>query len=150
MKVSETMTTGVKTASADTPVKELANIMCLNNISGLPVVDSNNTIVGIVSEKDLLRRMFPDMSDLVTEGGMPDFEEMEKSYSDTLRLVASDIMTTNVASVSSDMPIMKAASLMCVRNIRRIPVVDNNKLVGIISIGDVHKAIYQDALSLKS
>ncbi len=146
MKVSEIMTSSVKTTSANTPVKELANIMCLNNISGLPVVDDDK-IVGIVSEKDLLKRMFPDIADLAREEGMPDFEDMEKNYSDTLSLIASDIMTKTVSSVSSEMPIMKAASMMCARNIRRIPVMDNNKLVGIISIGDVHKAIYQEALS---
>ncbi|KAG1682819.1 Phosphoglucomutase [Nymphon striatum] len=148
MLVSETMSTNVKTAKADTPVKELANIMCINNISGLPVVDDENKIVGIVSEKDLLRKMFPDISDLAKEEGMPNFEEMEKNYSETLNLVANDIMTKAVSSVSPEMPIMKAASLMCARNIRRIPVVEeNNKLAGIISIGDVHKAIYQDALA---
>ena len=147
MKVSEIMTSGVKTTRANTPVKDLANMMCLNNISGLPVIDDENKIIGIVSEKDLLKRMFPDIADLAREEGMPDFEDMEKNYSDTLSLIASDIMTKTVSSVSSEMPIMKAASMMCARNIRRIPVVDNNKLVGIISIGDVHKAIYQDALS---
>ena len=147
MLVSETMSTNVKTARADTPVKELANIMCINNISGLPVVDDDNNIVGIVSEKDLLRKMFPDISDLAKEEGMPNFEEMEQNYSETLDLVANDIMTKAVSSVSPEMPIMKAASLMCARNIRRIPVVEGNKLAGIISIGDVHKAIYQDALA---
>ena len=83
----------------------------------------------------------------IADEGKPDFEEMEKKYADTLELVADDIMTKSVSSVTSDMPIMKAASLMCVRNIRRIPVVDNGKLVGIISIGDVHKAIYQNTLT---
>ncbi len=146
MLVSETMTTTVKTAKADTPVRNLANIMCLNKISGLPVVDDENNIIGIVSEKDILKRMFPNMSDLA-EDGMPNFEEMEKNYAETLNLAAEDIMTTRVSSVKPGMPIMKAASLMCLRNIRRIPVVEDNKLVGIISIGDVHKAIYQDTLT---
>ncbi|HIO96776.1 MAG TPA: CBS domain-containing protein [Leucothrix sp.] len=145
MKVSDVMTTGVKTAHADTPVKDIANTMCLNNISGLPIVDENDTIIGIVSEKDLLRRMFPDMKKIAEEG-RPNFEEMEKGYADTLGLVAGDIMTKTVSSVTSDMPIMKAASLMCINNIRRIPVADNNKLVGIVSIGDVHKAIFQSSL----
>ncbi|MEE9444718.1 MAG: CBS domain-containing protein [Cocleimonas sp.] len=145
MKVSDVMTTGVKTAHADTPVKDIANTMCLNNISGLPIIDENEKIIGIVSEKDLLRRMFPDMQKIADEG-RPNFEEMEKGYIDTLGLIASDIMTTNVSSVTSDMPIMKAASLMCINNIRRIPVAENNKLVGIVSIGDVHKAIFQSAL----
>jgi len=146
MLVSEKMSTNVKSAKIDTPVKELANIMCLNNISGLPVVDDDNNIIGIVSEKDLLKRMFPNMED-IADSGMPNFEDMEKSYSDTLNLVADDIMTKSVSSVTSDMPIMKAATLMCAKNIRRIPVVDSRKLVGIISIGDVHKAIYQETLT---
>ena len=146
MIVSETMKTSVKTAKADTTIKELANLMCLSNISGLPIIDDKNNIVGIVSEKDLLKKMFPDIADLAKEEGMPNFEEMETNYSDTLKLQAKDLMTTNVSSVSPDMPIMKAASLMCTRNIRRIPVVDAGKLVGIISIGDVHKAIFQNTL----
>ena len=146
MIVSDIMTTGVKTANADTPVKDIANTMCFNSISGLPIVDSDDNIVGIVSEKDLLRRMFPDMK-TIAEEGTPNFEEMEKGYTDTLHLIADDIMTKTVSSVTPDMPIMKAASLMCIHNIRRIPVAENNKLVGIVSIGDVHKAIFQSCLS---
>lgn len=146
MKVSEIMTTGVKTAKSDTPVKEIANIMCFNKISGLPIVDDDNKIVGIVSEKDILKRMFPDMQTIADEG-RPNFEEMEKGYVDTLHLVASDIMTTAVSSVTPDMPIMKAASMMCIYNIRRIPVAENNVIVGIVSIGDVHKSIFQSCMS---
>ena len=147
MIVSEIMTTGVKTANADTPVKEIANTMCFNKISGLPIVDADNRIIGIVSEKDLLKRMFPDMATIAAEG-RPNFEEMEKGYADTLQLIASDIMTTTVSSVSPEMPIMKAASLMCINNIRRIPAADEDgKLVGIISIGDVHKAIFQSSMA---
>ena len=146
MIVSEIMTTGVKTAKADTPVKEIANTMCFNKISGLPIVDDNDKIIGIVSEKDLLKRMFPDMAAIAAEG-RPNFEEMEKGYSDTLDLIADDIMTKSVNSVSPDMPIMKAASMMCINNIRRIPVTENNVVVGIVSIGDVHKAIFQSSLA---
>ena len=146
MLVSEIMTMGVKTAQMGTPVRELANVMCLNNISGLPVVDDKDNIVGVVSEKDILRKMFPDMQEIADEG-RPDFEDMEKKYADALDLTAKDIMTSPVSSVTSDMPIMKAASMMCINTIRRIPVVDDGKVVGIVSIGDVHKAIYQNTLA---
>ncbi len=145
MIVSEIMTTGVRTANADTSIRDIANTMCFNKISGLPIVDEDNKIIGIVSEKDFLKRMFPDMATIATEG-RPNFEEMEKGYADTLQLVASDIMTTTVSSVTPDMPIMKAASLMCINKIRRIPVTENDAVVGIISIGDVHKAIFQSSL----
>lgn len=146
MIVSEIMTTGVKTAQANTLVKDIANTMCFNKISGLPIVDGDDKIIGIVSEKDLLKRMFPNMATIADEG-RPNFEEMEKGYADTLNLLASDIMTTPVSSVTPDMPIMKAASMMCIYNIRRIPVAEDGVIVGIVSIGDVHKAIFQSSLA---
>ena len=145
MIVSEIMTTNVKTAQEDTSVREIANTMCFNKISGLPIVDDDDKIIGIVSEKDLLKRMFPDMA-TIAEEGRPNFEEMEQGYADTLQLKAKDIMTSVVSTVTPEMPIMKAASMMCINKIRRIPVAHNDILVGIISIGDVHKAIFQSSL----
>lgn len=146
MKVKEIMTTNVRTAKVDTPVRDIAQVMCFNKISGLPVVDDENNIVGIVSEKDVLKQMFPDISEVAREEGTPDFERMEKDYSDGLKLKTGDIMTKMVASVTPEMPVMKAVSMMCVRQIRRIPVVQDRKLVGIISLGDVHKAIFANSL----
>lgn len=147
MIVKDIMNQTVKTATSDTLIKDIASVMCLNKISGLPVVDAEQNLLGILSEKDILKAMFPDMADIMQEGGKPDFEAIENDYKNLLDKKASDLMTTTVSTVTPDMPVLKAASLMCVKNIRRIPVTDNNnKLVGIISIGDVHKAIFQENL----
>ena len=146
MKVKDIMHTGVKTAKPNTPVRDLVEVMCFNKISGMPVVDDNNNVVGVVSEKDVLRKMFPDIADVAREEGVPDFEKMEKGYSDALGLKASDLMSKLVASASPEMPLMKAVSIMCVQKIRRIPVVEAGKLVGIISLGGVHKAIFANSL----
>ena len=147
MIVQDIMNTAVKTANADTMIKDIASIMCFNKISGVPVVDNNEKLIGVLSEKDILKAMFPDVEQFMHEGAKPDFESIEADYKGLLDKKAEDLMTQTVASVSADMPLLKAASLMCVKKIRRIPVTDtNNKLVGIISIGDVHKAIFQDSL----
>ena len=140
------MCTDVKTCKVDTPIKDIAAIMCFNKISGLPVVDDDNNVVGIISEKDILCSMFPDMKELVESGAKTNFEEMEKDYSSVLNKIVDDLMTRVVASVSPDMPILRAASMMWLRKIRRIPVTENNKLVGILSMGDVHKSVFQDSL----
>jgi CBS domain-containing protein len=150
MQVKDTMCVDVKTCHADTSVKDIATTMCFNKISGLPVVDDDNNIIGIVSEKDILCSMFPDMRELVQNGAKPDFEEMEKDYSSILEKKVSDVMTTSVATVTPDMPILRAASLMWIRKIRRIPVTEGDKLVGILSMGDVHKAVFQESLLLKA
>lgn len=146
MQVKDTMCTDVKTCKADTPIKDIATIMCFNKISGMPVVDDDDNVVGIISEKDILCSMFPDMKDLVESGAKADFEEMEKDYGSVLGKTVDDLMTRVVASVSPDMPILRAASMMWLRKIRRIPVTENNKLVGILSMGDVHKAVFQESL----
>lgn len=144
------MTQSVKTGKSDTLIKDIASLMCLNKISGVPVVDENDILIGVLSEKDILKAMFPDVAQVMEEG-KPDFESIEADYTNVLGKNAGDIMTTAVASVTPDMPLLKAASMMCVKNIRRIPVTDNNKkLVGIISIGDVHKAIFQENLLKES
>lgn len=147
MIVKDIMNTSVKSATAETLIKDIASIMCFNKISGVPVVDSDNTLIGVLSEKDILRNMFPDVKTVMEQGGTPDFEAIELDYKDILHKNVGDIMTQTVASVTPDMPLLKAASLMCSKQIRRIPVTDENKkLVGIISIGDVHKAIFRENL----
>lgn len=150
MQVKDTMCVDVKTCSPETPVKDIATIMCFNKISGMPVVDKDNNVVGVISEKDILCSMFPDMRELVESGAKPDFEEMEKDYGSILDKNVEDIMTKIVATVTPDMPILRAASMMWVRKIRRIPVTEGNKLVGILSMGDVHKAVFQESLLVKN
>ena len=147
MLVKDIMNSAVKTAKRDTQIKDIASIMCLNKISGLPVVDDDNSLVGVISEKDILRVMFPDVKQIMEEGAKPNYEMAHSDYTSVLEKKTGDLMTQAVASVTPDMPVLKAASMMCVKNIRRIPVTDQaNKLVGIVSIGDVHKAIFQENL----
>jgi CBS domain-containing protein len=71
---------------------------------------------------------------------------MEQDFKGILTLKVGDLMTRVVSSVSPDMPVMKAASMMWLKKIRRIPVVEDGKLVGIVSIGDVHRALFQEHL----
>ena len=147
MIVKDIMNTTVKTADAGTLIKDIASVMCLNKISGVPVIDDSEKLVGVLSEKDILLAMFPDVQQIMEEGAMPDFESIEYDYKGLLDKKVGDLMTQTVASVTPEMPLLKAASMMCAKKIRRIPVTDdNNELVGIVSIGDVHKAIFQENL----
>ena len=147
MIVKDIMNTAVKTAKSDTLIKDIASVMCLNKISGVPVVGDDNSLEGVLSEKDILRVMFPDVKQIMEEGNKVNYDSITADYTNVLEKKAGDLMTQAVASVTPDMPLLKAASMMCVKNIRRIPVTDDgNKLVGIVSIGDVHKAIFQESL----
>jgi len=147
MLVKEIMSTAVKTATPDTPIREVAVTMCFNKISGLPVVGADQEIVGMISEKDILWGMFPNLQEIISSSGAVDFEQLERDYKDVLNQKVSSLMTTRVFTVEPDMPVLKAASIMFRNRIRRIPVADNGRLVGIVSVGDVHKAIFHCNLS---
>ena len=147
MLVRDIMHTEVKTATADTTIREVAVLMCFNKISGVPVVGRDNGIVGVISEKDILRAMYPQVDEYMRDG-RPDFEDLEGQYRDILNLEVRDLMTPMVYTVAPDDPILKAASIMSAYQIRRIPVAVGNRLVGIVSIGDVHKAIFKNNLDL--
>lgn len=146
MLVQDIMSTDVRTVTADQPVKDIALMMIMEHISGAPVVDSENNLIGIISEKDILQHMFPKLDEVMSDTYY-DFENMETNYKDTMNVKISDIMTNGVDSIDLDMPCLKAASNMWLRNYRRIPVTKKGKLVGIISIGDVHRAIFKSCMT---
>ncbi len=144
MNVGEIMNTGVKTVEPNEPVASVARIMALKRISGVPVTDGGR-LVGVLSEKDILRAMYPCYKEF-TDSPLEhmDFEEMERRYSELKGMRAGNLMSRNVASVTPGTPILKAASMMILRKVRRLPVVDDEgSVVGIVSQGDVHRAVFE-------
>ena len=142
MLVRDIMTRAVKTITPETRLQEVASLMCLNRFSGLPVVSEDNELLGILAERDVLRYLFPDLRDLMEGTATINFEDMEDEYKKILSIKAEDLMTKNILTVSPDIPILKAVSIMAKNNFRRIPVAEGKKLVGMISLGDIHRAIF--------
>ncbi|MEO5342879.1 MAG: CBS domain-containing protein [Gammaproteobacteria bacterium SHHR-1] len=146
MLVKDIMGCNVRSVKADTSLLEVVSLMCLYRISGLPVVDDEGKLVGIIAEKDVLARMFPSLEDLMAvEGGLAsvDMDEMMGRYKEVVRLKVSDLMTKGAISTTPDTHILRAASVMARHKFRRIPVTDGGYLVGVVSMGDVHKAIFK-------
>ena len=148
MNVEDIMTTNVRTITSDKKLGEVVSMMCIYRYSGIPVVDDGK-LVGTVSESDVLGKMFPKLEDLMSGMSGVDYDELMNKYSDVVSITVRDVMTPVVISVKPDMHILQAASVMCGRKFRRIPVAVDNKLLGMVSMGDVHKAIYQSTLATK-
>ncbi len=143
MLVKEVMIRAVKAVHPDTLIQEVASLMCLQRFSNLPVTETDNKLVGMIAERDILRHPFPSLQELMEGGvGRLDFEQLEQEYRKTLPLKVADLMNPNVITVDPDMPVLKAVSIMAKHNFRRIPVADNDKLVGIVSLGDIHRGIF--------
>jgi CBS domain-containing protein len=103
----------------------------------------------MVSESDVLGRMFPKLEDLMDSMSTVDYDEQVNQYRNVVSLTVKDVMSPVVISIKPDMHILQAASMMVGRKFRRIPVAVGDELIGMVSMGDVHKAIYQSTLATK-
>jgi CBS domain-containing protein len=139
MKVRDIMTTDPISVRGDTLLKEAARIMVRHKVSGLPVIDDDGRLIGIVTEGDFLRREAsrdrPYRHSLL-DALFGDAEELEAPAE-----TVADVMTDKVVTIGADAGLGEAARLMTTRNIKRLPVVgEGGKLEGIISRADIVNA----------
>ena len=149
MKASDIMTKEVISVKPQTPVKEVAEILITKRISGVPVVDDEKHITGIITEADLIfRDKKPHIPTLVTLFGGVIYLERPKHLEEELKKMlgakASDIMTKDVVTVEEDASLEDIATLMSTKRFHLLPVVKDNKLIGIISKADIVKTIARE------
>ncbi len=149
MVARDIMTTDVVTVNTDTPVTEVAKLMATKGISGVPVLDDDGCLVGMVTENDLLLKLAKSKSHprlaLFGLWVVPD-EAVENAYKDArARLVAADIMSKDVVTFTEDDEIGTIAATMVKKGINRVPIMRNCKLVGIVSREDILRAIAEES-----
>ncbi|HQD51171.1 MAG TPA: CBS domain-containing protein [Defluviitaleaceae bacterium] len=147
MKAKDIMERNVLAIKKDVFVKDIAKIMFDNKISGLPVVDDENKVIGVVTEKDLFLKekesTFPAYIEFL---GSLLFSEEIKKYDEELKKLsqttAEEIMTREVHTITEDATIEEIANIMVNKNVNRVPVVDKGgRIVGIVSRADMLKTI---------
>ena len=146
MKVKDLMTKNVISVKPDELLGDVVVKFMGNKISGAPVVDEGE-LVGIISKADILKQLSTAGSIhelLVAVSGL--WEKNKKNNSiDYLKKISkrvvSDVMSRHVVTVDPESSIERAARLMVNRNINRLPVVENKKLLGIVARGDLIKAL---------
>jgi len=148
MRAMDVMTTNVITVGPETSVQDVAKLLSERSISGVPVVDTQNRLVGIVSEGDLLHRVETGTERraqrrrrswwLDTIGSD---EELARNYVKSHGRTAKDVMTSDVISVSDTSELADIANLLETKRIKRVPVVRDGKLVGIVSRANLVRAL---------
>jgi CBS domain-containing protein len=142
------MHTDVITIGPDATVRELADLLAQHEISGVPVVDAAGALVGIVTEGDVILQdaelHFPHyvqfLDGVIYLESVRKFEErFRKTFGNKVR----DVMSTEVVTVEPGSSIHELTTLMADNNINRLPVVEDGRLVGIITRGDIVRAIAQ-------
>jgi CBS domain-containing protein len=134
--VADVMTTQVHVATPSTPFKVLVRVIEENRISAVPIVDPQGMPVGIVSESDLLLK--ERRTELELEGSPLHLWRRRHERAKAEGVIASDLMTSPVVTVSLGTPIAQAARVMQERNVRRLVVVDaRGRIAGIVSRSDL-------------
>jgi CBS domain-containing protein len=143
MKAADVMTSNVITANVNATVQEVAGILVTNRVSAVPVVDQEGKLAGIISEGDLFRR-----SEIGTERPRAWWldavstnralaDEFVRSHSRRVR----DVMTVDVVSVKSNATLAEIAALLEKNRIKRVPVVEDGAVVGIVSRANLVQAL---------
>ena len=143
MLIREIASNDAVSVSKEDTLRTVVSKMLLHNCASVTVTDENGNLIGVVTIRDIMMPLYPEQGDYVHDSlGARDFEGMEEGYSKVLEQKVSDVMTANPVSVSADDPILKALSFMGLRNLRRIPVVDGTKLIGIVTIEAINGAMF--------
>lgn len=138
----DVMTDDVVTATKDESVAKAMAKMRDRKISGLPVVDSEGRLCGILTALDVLKHMsrtMPWFYEVFSTGipAMDDIETLEDKIARLANLRVEEVMTRRVVVVDAKTPIEDVARVLMARAIKRVPVVENGKVVGVVSRGDV-------------
>jgi CBS domain-containing protein len=140
------MTRTVVTAEPDDTVSAIAALFSKHGISGVPVCDKNGTLLGIISEGDLMRP-FGEANKLRRDwwlGLLADGEELAPEFVDYLRQDrrrAADLMTKEVGTATEDTPVDRIADILQSHRVKRVPIVKDGKVVGVVSRADVIRAM---------
>jgi CBS domain-containing protein len=147
MRAADVMTTNVITVTPEATVQELAVLLSEHGISGVPVINADRQLIGIVSEGDLLHRAETG-TERRTErrrsrwlDGFVEDETQARDYVKAHGRTVGDLMTTDVITVSEDTGLDEIADLLETRRIKRVPVVRGDILVGIVSRANLVRAL---------
>lgn len=143
MQARDVMTRKVVSVAPETPVADIARLLAERHISGVPVLDAEGELLGIVSEGDLMRRLE------TGEGGRRSWwldlltspEGRAERYVKMHGRTARDVMTARPLTVAEDAPLAAIARLLEEHHIKRVPVVEAGKVVGIVSRADLLRAL---------
>jgi len=147
MKVKEIMTKDVTSISPEMNAKEALNLLLKMQISGLPIIDEKNKLVGMFTEKDILRNILPSYIEKVGRFVYEDNPKViRKKFQDLKDLSVSKLMRKDVVTVDEDTSLCEVARLMLTQKVRRIPVLNKEKkVVGIVAREDIVRAYIREA-----
>lgn len=138
MKVSDLMNNCPVTVTPDTPLRKINLLMHRYHLNSVLVTSDDGKLEGIITYSDLFRQLLPSYEKLMTEEYLLQRPELlEEDTVDLINRPVKEVMTDNVKTIAPDTAAVKAGALMNAHKVKQLPVVDGDKLVGIISFTDI-------------
>ena len=134
LKIKEVMIHDLTSVTEDTPIKDVVKIMCRQLLVGVPVVDDNQNVIGIITESDIIKASLPGYyKELKNPSFLPDFNQFSQQARKIAHLPVKEFMTKEVFTVEEDASRTETANLLFRKQLRILPVVRTGKLVGILT-----------------
>jgi CBS domain-containing protein len=143
MRAKDVMRSEVQCVSETTTLRELSRAFRRHGVTTLSVINDQGELVGVVSETELLKAMLPGYSELLdTLHYMQDFEYLEDRADEVEDVPVRDIMLSGAVSVSEETPLMRVISLFLLKATSHIPVVRDNRPVGVVTRTDIAELVF--------
>ncbi len=144
MRVRDLMERDIVTVTEETKLREVVRVLSASGVSGIPVVDDNRRLVGIVTEHDVIKTLMPTYEEIISEESAKlDVSSIITRAYEVRDTAVSTLMTRNVITLEEDDPVIKAASTMLIKKLKLVPVVREGEPVGTVSRIDIAQALLQ-------
>jgi CBS domain-containing protein len=136
--VRDIMVEKVISASPDHSLKDVANLLYQHRIGSMPVVAEDGRVVGIISNRDLIKAALPDYRTLIENIAMsPDVEPFDEFLKQEDRIKVREMMDEEFSTAHEDTPVVELAAMMLFKDLRLVPVVRGDRLVGVVVTSDL-------------
>jgi len=145
-KVKDFITRDLTSVTEDTPLKEVAELLSLRALIGIPVVNRENEVTGWISETDIIASIFPERVKIENPDVIyfMNLSHVVKKLSQVGQAMVSDYMIRNVYRVKEDTPASDVVELMLHKDFKRVPVVRNKRLVGVVDRSSLSRILLEE------
>ncbi len=145
-RVKDFITRDLTSVTENTPLKDVAELLSLRALSGIPVVNKENEVTGWISEKDIITSIFPEKvrienPDLI---GFINLSQVVKKLTQVGHAMVKDYMSKAVNMVKEDTPAPDVVEIMLHKDLKRIPVVRNKRLVGVVDRSSLSRILLEE------
>jgi len=145
-KVKDFITRDLTSVTEDTPLKEVAELLSLRELIGIPVVNRENEVTGWISETDIIASIFPEKVQIENPDVIHfmNLSHVVKKLTQVGQIMVRDYMIRNVYHVKEDTPASDVVELMLHKDFKRVPVVRNKRLVGVVDRSSLSRIFLEE------